>query len=134
MREGNSNAVADGVMKRPSVLDASKIKNKTSGKIDKYNRQLRSNTDSISIKAPANVQNIYLYRAYLDERIITFRHLKRDYAAKRESRLRHLKVSEGLLKETSALQRQMESVLKCKVKKDGNMTCIKEDVIGLFLV
>jgi hypothetical protein len=55
----------------------------------------------------------------LDERVIAFRHLKRDYVAesssKEEGRLRHLFVKDGLLKETAALQRQMESVLKCKV-------------------
>lgn len=69
--------------------------------------------------APASVQNIYLYRAYLDERIVAFQHLKRDYVKetsfKKEGRLRHLSVSEGLLKETPALQRQIENVLKCKV-------------------
>jgi hypothetical protein len=33
----------------------------------------------------------------------------------KEGRLRHLSVSQGLLKETAALQRQSDAVLKCKV-------------------
>ena len=94
--------------------------------------------------APANVQNIYLYRAYLDERVIAFRHLRRDYVAasssKEEGRLRHLLVKDGLLKETAALQRQMESVLKCKFyldEKDPQITwfayrMVIEDLLALF--
>lgn len=94
--------------------------------------------------APANVQNIYLYRAYLDERVIAFRHLRRDYVAesssKEEGRLRHLLIKDGLLKETAALQRQMESVLKCKFyldEKDPQITwfayrMVIEDLLALF--
>lgn len=70
--------------------------------------------------APANVHNIYLYRAYLDERVIAFRDLKRDFvyemSNQKEGRLRHLSVANGLLRETASLQRQSDSVLKCKVK------------------
>ncbi|KAG1089210.1 hypothetical protein G6F42_020041 [Rhizopus arrhizus] len=125
MREGNCVRVVDAVIKRPSVLDASRIKNK-------------------SHTAPANVQNIYLYRAYLDERVIAFRHLRRDYVAdsssKEEGRLRHLLIKDGLLKETAALQRQMESVLKCKFyldEKDPQITwfayrMVIEDLLALF--
>lgn len=124
MREGNSAAVIESVMRNPSVLDSSRIKNKTS--------------------APASVQNIYLYRTYLDERIVAFQHLKRDYVKetsfKKEGRLRHLSVSEGLLKETSALQRQIENVLKCKFymdEKDPAITLFAyrmtiEDLLALF--
>ncbi|GAN04401.1 hypothetical protein MAM1_0062d03861 [Mucor ambiguus] len=129
MREGNCVRVVDAVIKRPSVLDASKIKNK-------------SHNDCTT--APANVQNIYLYRAYLDERVIAFRRLKRDYVAasssKEEGRLRHLLVKDGLLKETAALQRQMESVLKCNFyldEKDPQITwfayrMVIEDLLALF--
>ncbi|KAL9554834.1 hypothetical protein MBANPS3_002635 [Mucor bainieri] len=124
MREGNCVRVVDAVIKRPSVLDASRIKNKS--------------------HTPANVQNIYLYRAYLDERVIAFRHLRRDYVTassnKEEGRLRHLLVKDGLLKETAALQRQMESVLKCKFyldEKDPQITwfayrMVIEDLLALF--
>ncbi|KAK4512476.1 translation elongation factor EF-1 alpha [Mucor velutinosus] len=124
MREGNCAQVVDAMIKRPSVLDASRIKNKS--------------------HTPANVQNIYLYRAYLDERVIAFRHLRRDYVAasssKEEGRLRHLLVKDGLLKETAALQRQMESVLKCKFyldEKDPQITwfayrMVIEDLLALF--
>lgn len=73
-------------------------------------------------KASQNVQNICLYQTYLEERIIAFRYLKRDYASKKqEGRLRHLKLSEGLLEETAALQRQLESVLNCKVKEASRL-------------
>ncbi|CAO3649825.1 unnamed protein product [Mucor hiemalis] len=124
MREGNSAAVIESVIRNPSVLDSSRIKNKTS--------------------APASVQNIYLYRAYLDERIVTFQHLKRDFVKetsfKKEGRLRHLSVSGGLLKETPALQRQIENVLKCKFymdEKDPAITLFAyrmtiEDLLALF--
>ncbi|KAI9472324.1 MAG: AP180 N-terminal homology domain-containing protein [Benjaminiella poitrasii] len=126
MRQGNCVRVVDAIIKRPSVLDASKIKNKSS--------------------SPANVQNIYLYRAYLDERIIAFRHLRRDYvkeaSSKGEGRLRHLRIEDGLLKETAALQRQTESVLKCKFylgEKDPSITFFAykmavEDLLALFQV
>lgn len=118
MREGNCVRVIDAVIKRPSVLDASRIKNKSHSKFSNINFSMLLIDNDYEI-APANVQNIYLYRAYLDERVIAFRHLKRDYVAeslsKEEGRLRHLFVKDGLLKETAALQRQMESVLKCKV-------------------
>jgi hypothetical protein len=70
--------------------------------------------------APASVQNIHLYVAYLNEKIVAYRHLKRDYIKEsvpnKEGRLRHLSVPNGLLKETSALQRQIENVLCCKVR------------------
>ncbi|KAI7901583.1 ANTH domain-containing protein [Cokeromyces recurvatus] len=124
MREGNCTQVVDSVIRRPSVLDASQIKNKSS--------------------IPANIQNIYLYRAYLDERIIAFRNLKRDYiketSSKKEGRLRHLRIEDGLLKDTTALQRQMESVLKCKFylgEKDPSITLfayrmVIEDLLSLF--
>ena len=71
--------------------------------------------------APSNVQNIYLYRAYLDERLIVYRQLDRDYVRRihdGEHRLRQLSVANGLLNETEALQRQMASALKCKVRND----------------
>ncbi|KAF1800706.1 AP180 N-terminal homology domain-containing protein [Mucor lusitanicus] len=130
MREGNCVRVVDAVIKRPSVLDASRIKNKSHSEYP--------------LLSPANVQNIYLYRAYLDERVIAFRHLRRDYVAasssKEEGRLRHLLVKDGLLKETAALQRQMESVLKCKFyldEKDPQITwfayrMVIEDLLALF--
>jgi hypothetical protein len=61
MREGNSNAVADAVMKRPSVLDASNIKNKASGKsmvMMTYNlRYLNINVDAI--------KHQQMYRTYI---------------------------------------------------------------------
>lgn len=119
MREGNCVRVVDAVIKHPSVLDASRIKNKSHSKFSNINfLMLLIDSNDYGI-APANVQNIYLYRAYLDERVIAFKHLKRDYvtesSSKEEGRLRHLFVKDGLLKETAALQRQMESVLKCKV-------------------
>jgi hypothetical protein len=68
------------------------------------------------------MHNIYLYRAYLDERVIAFRHLRRDYSTEESSsegqgRLRHLSIKDGLLKELASLQRQMESVVKCSVRK-----------------
>ncbi|CEP19291.1 hypothetical protein [Parasitella parasitica] len=123
MRQGNCVRVVDAIIKRPSVLDASRIKNKS--------------------HSPANVQNIYMYRAYLDERIIAYKSLKRDHAAessKQEGRLRHLLVKDGLLKETTVLQRQMESVLKCKFhlnEKDPQITLfayklVIEDLLAIF--
>lgn len=146
MREGNCAQVVDAMIKRPSVLDASRIKNKSHSKYSssiEWKRGTWADFDDFTT-APANVQNIYLYRAYLDERVIAFRHLRRDYVAasssKEEGRLRHLLVKDGLLKETAALQRQMESVLKCKFyldEKDPQITwfayrMVIEDLLALF--
>ncbi|KAI8389352.1 AP180 N-terminal homology domain-containing protein [Blakeslea trispora] len=123
MRDGNSELVAEAVLHRPSVLDASRMKNKTAGN---------------------HVQNIYLYRAYLDERLIVYRQLDRDYVRRvhdGEHRLRHLSVAHGLLSETDALQRQMASVLKCKfnVSEEGEHAItfvayrmVIDDLLALF--
>ncbi|KAI8637845.1 AP180 N-terminal homology domain-containing protein [Parasitella parasitica] len=118
MREGNCARVTDAIIKHPSVLDASRIKNKTHCK---YATGL----------------------SYLDERIIAFKNLRGDPATesrKHEGRLRYLLVKDGLLKETTVLQRQMESVLKCKFHlddKDPQITLfaykmVVEDLLALF--
>ncbi|KAI8355075.1 ANTH domain-containing protein [Choanephora cucurbitarum] len=123
MRNGNSELVAEAVLHRPGVLDASRIKNKAA--------------------SPSNVQNIYLYRAYLDERLIVYRQLDRDYVRRihdGEHRLRQLSVANGLLNETEALQRQMASALKCKfnfAEGDHSITFVAyrmviDDLLALF--
>lgn len=62
-----------------------------------------------------------MYRAYLDERVVAYRHLRRDYIHelvknKEGGRLRHLSLTDGLLRELAALQRQLHSALECKVR------------------
>ncbi|KAI8970466.1 AP180 N-terminal homology domain-containing protein [Mycotypha africana] len=132
MREGNCVRVVDAVIKKPSVLDASKIKQKTQ-----------------------NIENIYMYKNYIDERIVAFRHTRRDYAAneakfstiRRNSavggrRLSHITVKEGLLKEMKALQRQLDAILQCKFnmedsKKASEITSfafrmVLDDLLTLF--
>jgi hypothetical protein len=66
-----------------------------------------------------HIQNIYSYTAYLQQKVIAYRQSNIDYVkdtmGKKEGRLRHLSVSEGLLKETVVLQKLISTLLKCNV-------------------
>lgn len=91
-----------------------------------------------------HIQNIYLYTAYLEQKVIAYRHLHYDYVkntmGSKEGRLRHLSVKDGLLKETIVLQKQIGSLLKCNVslfflnqcKKKGPIKKKKGKNIHLF--
>lgn len=68
-----------------------------------------------------HIQNIYLYTAYLEQKVIAYRHLKYDHIKNSmnntEGKLRHLSVKDGLLKETVVLQKQIGTLLKCNVSE-----------------
>lgn len=71
------------------------------------------------ITGVVHIQNIYLYTAYLEQKVIAYRHLRYDYVkntmGSKEGRLRRLSVKDGLLKETIVLQKQIGTLLKCNV-------------------
>ncbi|CEP20084.1 hypothetical protein [Parasitella parasitica] len=96
MRLGDDEKVISYVETKPSALDTSKLREKSSGVV--------------------HIQNIYLYTAYLEQKVIAYRHLRVDYVKKtmgsKEGRLRRLSVEDGLLKETTVLQKQMGTLLK----------------------
>lgn len=93
-----------------------------------------------------HIQNIYLYTAYLEQKVIAYRHLRMDYVkstmGSKEGRLRHLSVKDGLLKETVVLQKQIGTLLKSNFileDVDNNISLyayrlLVEDLLVLFQV
>lgn len=93
-----------------------------------------------------HIQNIYLYTAYLEQKVIAYRHLRVDYVkntmGSKEGRLRHLSVKDGLLKETVVLQKQIGTLLKSNFileDVDNNISLyayrlLVEDLLVLFQV
>ncbi|KAL9557588.1 hypothetical protein MBANPS3_001312 [Mucor bainieri] len=126
MRLGDGEKVISYVETRPSALDTSKLREKSSGVV--------------------HIQNIYLYTAYLEQKVIAYRHLRVDYVkntmGSKEGRLRHLSVKDGLLKETVVLQKQIGTLLKSNFileDVDNNISLyayrlLVEDLLVLFQV
>jgi ANTH domain len=84
----------------------------------------------ISSVAGEHVRNIREYSAYLEEKVLAYRDLHVDYvkatANGKSGRLRRLPVSQGLLRETSILQRQIAGLLKCQVSRMNENQKLKE--------
>ncbi|KAI8375872.1 AP180 N-terminal homology domain-containing protein [Blakeslea trispora] len=126
MRLGDGEKIISYVETQPSALDTSKLREKSSGVV--------------------HIQNIYLYTAYLEQKVIAYRQLRYDYvknvSGKKESRLRRLSIEDGLLKETIILQKQISTLLKCNFildDVDNNISLyafrlLIEDLIVLFQV
>ncbi|KAI8994637.1 ANTH domain-containing protein [Pilobolus umbonatus] len=127
MRQGEGEKAIQYVETRPSALDTTKLREKSSGKL-------------------IYIYNIYLYTAYLEQKVIAYRHLRVDYVKStmhsKESKLRHLSVSDGLLKDTIILQKQIGTLLKCHFildDVDNNISLyafrlLIEDLLTLFQV
>ncbi|KAL0088486.1 ANTH domain-containing protein [Phycomyces blakesleeanus] len=126
MRDGNNERVMDYMGKHPSALDTSRLREKSSGVIQ--------------------IQHIYVYTAYLAQRVAVYRELNFDHIqaikTNKEGRLRHLTVAKGLLRETIALQKQLSALLKCKFHLEDTDNSISlfatrflvEDLMVLFQV
>ncbi|KAI9279162.1 ANTH domain-containing protein [Sporodiniella umbellata] len=111
---------------KPSALDTTKLREKSSGIV--------------------HIQNIYSYTAYLQQKVAAFRQSNVDYvkdtAGKKEGRLRHKSISQGLLKETVVLQKLIGTLLKCNFlldDVDNNISLcayrlLVEDLLILFQV
>ncbi|KAI7879392.1 ANTH-domain-containing protein [Lichtheimia hyalospora FSU 10163] len=110
MREGNGDRVITCVDARPSALDTSRLREKSSG--------------------TAHIQNIYVYSAYLQQKIMAFRELGVDHVkstmSNKTGRLRRMTIDQGLLKETVLVQKLIGSLLKCNFHFDEG-----ENGIGL---
>ncbi|KAI8584279.1 hypothetical protein K450DRAFT_219073 [Umbelopsis ramanniana AG] len=102
MREGSGDKIIVFVEQHPTILDVSRLKEKGG--------------------AGEHVRNIREYSAYLEEKVLAYRDLHVDYvkatANGKSGRLRRLPVSQGLLRETSVLQRQIAGLLKCQFSLD----------------
>ncbi|CAO3627259.1 unnamed protein product [Cunninghamella blakesleeana] len=102
MRQGNGDRTIAYVETHPACLDTTRLREKSSGVI--------------------HIQNIYLYTAYLQQKVEAFRELKIDYVkatmGNKVGRLRRLSIKDGLLKETTVLQKQLGSLLKCNFVLD----------------
>lgn len=61
-------------------------------------------------------RNIRHYAGYLSERSRAYRDTKTDWVRAPESRLEKMTVDKGLLRETEAVQRQLQALLKCNVR------------------
>lgn len=62
-------------------------------------------------------RNIRDYSNYLRIRAKTFGSTKIDYVRSGEGRLKRLSVDKGLLRETEAIQDQIEALCRCEVSK-----------------
>ncbi|KAI9032911.1 ANTH domain-containing protein [Phycomyces nitens] len=102
MREGNEDKVLKCISKDSQVLDIGQLREKS--------------TNSVAI------QNIRVYKLYLDEKVECYRDLKIDFvratSGHNDGRLRHLPIANGLLKETKVLQKQIGAIVKCKFHFD----------------
>ncbi|KAI9030952.1 ANTH domain-containing protein [Phycomyces nitens] len=126
MRDGNNERMMDYMAKHPSALDTSRLREKSSGVIQ--------------------IQHIYVYTAYLAQRVAVYRELNFDHIqaikTNKEGRLRHLTVAKGLLRETIAVQKQVSALLKCKFHLEDTDNSISlfatrflvEDLVVLFQV
>lgn len=61
--------------------------------------------------------NIRCYSDYLLERVRGFRDTKTDYVRVGAGKLKKLSVDKGLLRETEAVQNQIEALVKCDVRE-----------------
>ncbi|KAI9492692.1 ANTH domain-containing protein [Zychaea mexicana] len=102
MREGNGDKVIACIDSRPSALDTTRVREKSSGTLQ--------------------IQNIYLYSHYLQQKVHVFRQLGMDHVkytmAHKTGKLRHLSVANGLLKETTVVQKLIGALLKCSFQFD----------------
>ncbi|KAI9320975.1 ANTH domain-containing protein [Dichotomocladium elegans] len=124
MREGNDDKVIACIDSRPSALDTSRLREKSSG--------------------TAHIQNIYVYSAYLQQKVHAFRELGTDHVkytvTRKSSKLRRMTVADGLLKETVIVQKQIGALLKCNFLFDKGDNAIGlhafrlliEDLLVLF--
>ncbi|PHZ07515.1 GAT-like domain-containing protein [Rhizopus microsporus ATCC 52813] len=119
IREGNTQKVAEAIcMRRPQTFDISKIKNKK--------------------LVPGTIQNIYLYKTYLDRRVTAVGESQIDYT--KSGTFRRLALSEGLFEETIKLQQLLACALSCKFCLNEGDPAISlfayrlviEDIFNLF--
>ncbi|ORX56207.1 ANTH-domain-containing protein [Hesseltinella vesiculosa] len=113
--------------------------------------RLEKHTEALSIhrlkeKASGSIQNLHMYHQYLYEKLDIYRDCGIDYiksSTKHEpSHLRHLPVSQGLLRETRLVQKQIASCLSCKFQMDigdNAISCtayrlVVEDLLDLCAV
>jgi hypothetical protein len=123
MRLGDGEKTISYVETRPSALDTSRLREKSSGKKEIIYAFLWSHNailKKLCKTGVVHIQNIYLYTAYLEQKVIAYRNTRYDHVkntmGNKEGRLRHLSVKDGLLKETVVLQKQIGSLLKCNVR------------------
>ncbi|CAO3686353.1 unnamed protein product [Rhizopus stolonifer] len=126
MINGDGDKTIAYIETKPSALDTTKLREKSSGVV--------------------HIQNIYLYTAYLQQKVVAYRQSNIDYVkdtmGKKEGRLRHTPVSKGLLKETVILQKLIGTLLKCNFlldDVDNNISLyayrlLVEDLLVLFQV
>ncbi|ORX55723.1 ANTH-domain-containing protein [Hesseltinella vesiculosa] len=124
IRQGNGDRALSYVESHPACLDTTRLREKSSGVI--------------------HIQNIYLYTAYLQQKVAAFREVRVDHIkatdANKVGRLRRLSIKDGLLKETMVLQKLISSLLKCKfILEDVDNTIslhafqlVVEDLLTLF--
>lgn len=124
MRNGDGDKTIAYIETKPSALDTTKLREKSSGTLMTYivSRLI------VVVVGVVHIQNIYLYTAYLQQKVIAYRQSKVDYIkdtmGKKEGRLRHLSISDGLLKETVSIQKLIGTLLKCNVRKKQSRRCI----------
>src|SRR5206468_1298843 len=77
-------------------------------------------------------KNIHSYAIYLEEKVAVYRELKVDFTkvanVEGGGRLKKLTVAKGLLREVNTLQRQLETLLNCKV------CCLFIDILYIFFM
>ncbi|KAI8089034.1 ANTH domain-containing protein [Halteromyces radiatus] len=126
IRQGNGDQTLSRLEKHTDVLSIQRLKEKAS--------------------AYASIQNLHLYHDYLVDRVEAYRLCQIDYikstSKHQEGPLRHLPVAQGLLRETTVVQRQIGFCLSCKFQMDIGDNAINfnayrlvvEDLLGLFQV
>ncbi|KAL0088328.1 ANTH domain-containing protein [Phycomyces blakesleeanus] len=117
MREGNEDKVIKCISNNTQVLDIGQLREKS--------------TNS------ASIQNIRVYKLYLDEKVGCYRDLKIDFvrstSGHNDGRLRHLPIANGLLKETKVLQKQIGAIVKCKFHFDEGDNSLSFQAYKLIL-
>ncbi|KAL1927304.1 hypothetical protein VTP01DRAFT_3933 [Rhizomucor pusillus] len=117
IRDGNGDRVIESVNERPSAIDASRLREKSSGTVQ--------------------IENIYLYSTYLQQRTLAFRELGFDHAKltmiNKIGKLRKLSVDDGLLKETVIVQKVLSALLKCNLSFDDGENAIALNAYRLLI-
>ncbi|ORZ11168.1 AP180 N-terminal homology domain-containing protein [Absidia repens] len=126
IRQGNGDQTLSRLQKHADILSIHRLKEKAS--------------------AYASIRNLHAYHDYLVDRLAAFGECDMDYiktsSKEHTGRLRQLAVAQGLLRETTIVQRQIGFCLSCKFQMDIGDNAINfnaqrlvvEDLLALFQV
>ncbi|ORY98621.1 ANTH domain-domain-containing protein [Syncephalastrum racemosum] len=117
MRQGHGDGAIESIDARPSAIDSSRLREKSSGIVQ--------------------IENIYCYADYLQQKVLAFRSTRTDHVkstmTNKVGKLRHLTVKDGLLHEVVVVQKQIGALLKCDFRFDDGESGISLNAYRLLI-